>query len=125
MCEREVAVPRPPAFLTKDRPPLASRGASEDAASAYGGMLSLTSKVPMPRYYFNIIAGDGIREDLEGTELPSLEDARLEAIEDARALMSDAILLGQDISSRRLEICNEAGDVLLTVLFKNAIKPVA
>ncbi|WP_390891536.1 hypothetical protein [Rhizobium laguerreae] len=23
--------------------------------------------------------------------------------------MSDAILLGQDISSRRLEICNEAG----------------
>ncbi|MBY3389507.1 DUF6894 family protein [Rhizobium laguerreae] len=79
----------------------------------------------MPRYYFNIIAGDGIREDLEGTELPSLEDARLEAIEDARALMSDAILLGQDISSRRLEICNEAGDVLLTVLFKNAIKPVA
>ncbi|MBB3166499.1 hypothetical protein FHS25_007016 [Rhizobium laguerreae] len=39
--------------------------------------------------------------------------------------MSGAILLGQDISSRRLEICNEAGDVLLTVLFKDAIKPVA
>ncbi|MGZ2384704.1 DUF6894 family protein [Rhizobium brockwellii] len=80
---------------------------------------------PMPRYYFSIIAGDGIREDLEGTELPSLEDARLEAIEDARTLMSDAILLGQDISSRRLEICDEGGYVLLTVLFKDAIKPVA
>ncbi|MBY3348471.1 DUF6894 family protein [Rhizobium laguerreae] len=79
----------------------------------------------MPRYYFNIIAGDGFRQDLEGTELPSLEDAKAEAIEDARALMSGAILLGQDISSRRLEICNEAGDVLLTVLFKEAIKPVA
>ncbi|MBY3266868.1 hypothetical protein HFO15_35515 [Rhizobium laguerreae] len=79
----------------------------------------------MPRYYFNIIAGDGFRQDFEGTELPSLEDAKAEAIEDARALMSDAILLGQDISSRRLEICNEAGDVLLTVLFKDAIKPVA
>ncbi|MBY3088368.1 hypothetical protein HFO63_27845 [Rhizobium laguerreae] len=79
----------------------------------------------MPRYYFNIIAGDGFRQDLEGTELPSLEDAKAEAIEDARALMSGAILLGQDISSRRLEICNEAGDVLLTVLFKDAIKPVA
>ncbi len=78
----------------------------------------------MPLFYFNIIAGDGIREDLEGTELPSLENARLEAIEDARTLMSDAILLGQDISSRRLEICNEAGDVLLTLPFKDAIKPV-
>ncbi|WP_432442949.1 DUF6894 family protein [Rhizobium laguerreae] len=50
---------------------------------------------------------------MEGTELPSLEQAREEATEDARALMSDAILLGQDISSRRLEICNEAGDALL------------
>ncbi|WP_390889258.1 hypothetical protein [Rhizobium laguerreae] len=37
--------------------------------------------------------------------------------------MSDAILLGQDISSRRLEICNEAGDALLTLAFTDAIKP--
>ncbi|TDW35789.1 hypothetical protein EV128_102334 [Rhizobium azibense] len=77
----------------------------------------------MPRYYFNIIAGDGVREDLEGSELPSLERARIEAVEDARNLMSAAMLLGQDISSRRLEICNEAGDVLLTVPFMDAIKP--
>lgn len=79
----------------------------------------------MPRYYFNIIAGDGVREDLEGSDLSSLDSARIEAIEDARALMSDAILLGQDISSRRLEICNETEDVLLTVAFADAIKPVA
>ena len=71
-------------------------------------MLSLNSKIPMPGFYVNVIAGDGIREDLGGTEIPSLEDAR--------TLMSDAILLGRDISSRRLEICNEAGDVLLTQL---------
>jgi hypothetical protein len=77
----------------------------------------------MPRYYFNIVTGDGIREDFEGSELPSLDHARIEAIEDARSLMSDAILLGQDISSRRLEIYNEAGDVLLTVAFADAIKP--
>lgn len=80
-------------------------------------MLSLNSKIPMPGFYFNVIAGDGIREDLGGTELPSLEDAR--------TLMSGAILLGRDISSRRLEICNEAGDVLLTLPFKDAIKPIA
>jgi hypothetical protein len=86
-------------------------------------MSSSSVKVSMPRYYFNIIAGNGIREDLEGSDLPSLDSARIEAIGDARALMSDAILLGQDISSRRLEICNETGDVLLTVAFADSIKP--
>ncbi|WP_432416994.1 DUF6894 family protein [Rhizobium leguminosarum] len=54
-------------------------------------------------------------------ELPSLEQAREEALEGARALISDSILLGH--SSRRLEICNEAGDALLTLAFADAIKP--
>jgi hypothetical protein len=77
----------------------------------------------MPRYYFNIVTRNSVREDFEGSELSSLEQARSEAIEDARALMSDAILLGQDISSRRLEICDEEGDVLLIVAFADAITP--
>lgn len=77
----------------------------------------------MPRYYFNIIGEDGVREDLEGSELPSVASARMDALEDARCLMSDAILLGQDISSRRLEFCNGTGDILLTVPFADAIKP--
>lgn len=79
----------------------------------------------MARYFFNIVAGDSVREDPEGSELSSLEHARDEAIADARALMSEAILLGQDISTRRLEICNEAKDVLLTIAFADAVKPVA
>lgn len=77
----------------------------------------------MPRFYFNIVAGDDTREDIEGSEFSSLEHARTEAIEDARTLMSNAILLGQDISSRRLNICSEEGEVLLTVQFADAIKP--
>jgi hypothetical protein len=87
-------------------------------------MLSSNSKVPMPNYFSNIIAGDGIREDLDGTELPSLAYAKAEAIEDARALMSDAILLDQDISSRRVEICNEAGDVLRDSAWLTALQAV-
>lgn len=79
----------------------------------------------MPRYFFNIIAGDGIREDFEGTELPSLEHARIEAIEDARSLMSNAILVGEDISSRGMEIRNQNGEVLLSMAFMDAIKPTA
>jgi hypothetical protein len=65
------------------------------------------------------------RRDFEGSDLADLEQARLEALDDARALMSDAIRLGQDISSRRVEICNEAGDILLKVPFADAIKPTA
>jgi hypothetical protein len=79
----------------------------------------------MPRFYFNVIAQDGKRRDFEGSDLADLEQARLEALDDARALMSDAIRLGQDISSRRVEICNEAGDILLKVPFADAIKPTA
>lgn len=79
----------------------------------------------MPRYYFNVVAGHGVREDLEGSDLPDLEHAWAEAIEDARSLMSDAVLRGEDISCRRLDICNEAGEVLLTVPFKDGIKPTA
>ena len=73
----------------------------------------------MPRYYFNVIAGDGAHKDLEGSDLLGLDQARAEAIEDARSLMSDAIIRGEDISSRRLEICDDDGEVLFTVPFKD------
>jgi hypothetical protein len=75
----------------------------------------------MPRFFFNTIGSD-IVVDPEGAELRSLAEARIEALEDARALMSQAILQGHDISGRRVEICNEAGQVLLVVPFADAIK---
>jgi hypothetical protein len=75
----------------------------------------------MPVYFFNIISAAGTLEDYEGTELPDLEQAQAEAIEDARSLMGDAMRDGHDISSRRIEICDDAGDVLRVVLFTDAI----
>jgi hypothetical protein len=74
----------------------------------------------MPRFFFNTIGKEKVH-DPEGTELPSLADARMEALEDARDAMSRAILQGYDISSHRIEVCNEAGDVLLVVPFVDAI----
>lgn len=74
------------------------------------------------RYYFNMISHAGALNDHEGTELTSLEVARREAIEDARTLMSMAILEGRDISDRSIEICNCAGEVLLIVAFRDAIR---
>ena len=75
----------------------------------------------MPRYFFHTVAGDGRREDFEGSDLQDLEQARLEAIKDARAMMSDAILDGRDISSRHMEVCNDLGEILLKVKFKDAV----
>jgi hypothetical protein len=73
------------------------------------------------RYYFNIVSPPGVVQDIEGTELTSLEEARAEAIKDARFLMSGAIRQGRDISGRSMEICNEAGDVVMVVTFREAI----
>jgi len=72
-------------------------------------------------YFFNVVKASETVHDFEGTELSCLEDARSEAIEDARALMSVAVLEGRDISSHRIEICDEAGNVLLVVPFRDAL----
>lgn len=59
-------------------------------------------------FYFNVIVGNEIIQDLEGTKLHSLEEARLWAVEDARTLMSAAVLNGHDISQRSIRICDAA-----------------
>jgi hypothetical protein len=73
------------------------------------------------RYFFNILTPSGVVEDIEGSELPSLDEARAEAIKDIRFLMSAAIRQGRDISGRSMEVCNEAGDVLMIIAFREAI----
>jgi hypothetical protein len=42
-------------------------------------------------------------------------------VKDARALMSDAVLEGRDISRRTIHICNEQGDVVALVPFTSAL----
>jgi hypothetical protein len=73
------------------------------------------------RYYFNLTTASGVVQDLEGSELSSLDEARAEAIMDARLLMSEAVRQGRDISDRSVQICNEAGEVLMIVAFREAI----
>jgi len=75
----------------------------------------------MPRFYFNVVTDHGRILDAEGTELSALEEARSEALEDARALMSGAVLEGRDISGRSVEICNESGEILMIVPFAASI----
>jgi hypothetical protein len=77
----------------------------------------------MAMYFFNVIAGSVIISDEEGTDLPSIDAAMEEAAKDARALMSDAILQGRDISRRSISICSEHGDVLAVVPFHSTMTP--
>lgn len=74
----------------------------------------------MPRFYFNIITAAGKIFDPEGSELRDVDVARAEAVEDARILMSNALLDGRDISSRSMEICDEAGNILHVIPFTSA-----
>lgn len=76
----------------------------------------------MPKFYFNVIAQSDIITDLEGSDLATLDTAKLEAVYDARALMSEAVLRGRDISDWRIEISDDAGAVLATLGFSDAIK---
>lgn len=75
-------------------------------------------------YFFNVITPSGTIKDIEGTELSSLEEARAEAISDARALISAALRGGRDLSGRSIEICNEAGETVLIVTFCEAVSSI-
>ncbi|MFS8148872.1 DUF6894 family protein [Rhizobium sp. BR 249] len=76
----------------------------------------------MPKFYFNVVSNAGMVIDLEGSDLATIEDARREAVQDARALMSQAVLSGRDISARKIHICDERGAVLQIVAFTDTIR---
>jgi hypothetical protein len=85
--------------------------------------MAMATKGLMPRFYFNVRVGPHVILDIEGTDLPSLQEAQAEALLEARSLMSAAILEGDDISSRSIEIHNEADEILFILPFTEAVKP--
>jgi hypothetical protein len=74
----------------------------------------------MPLFYFHVCKGDIRVYDREGVELPDVEAARAEALEDAREMMSEAVRGGLDISERRIEIESETGEIVV-VPFASAL----
>jgi hypothetical protein len=82
----------------------------------------MATRVLMPRFYFNVRVGPHVILDIEGSDLSSRKEAQAEALSDARSLMSAAILEGDDISSRSIEIRNDAGEVLCILPFADAVK---
>lgn len=72
--------------------------------------------MPVPRYHFNVY--DGVSSlDLDGTELPDVQAARVEGIRLAGEILkddADRIDLGEEW---RLEVTDQAGVVLFRMAF--------
>lgn len=94
-----------------------ARARSQSHQQAHDGQRS------MPRYFFHQVTKTGLIHDPDGTDLPDLEHALREAIQDARHLMAEAIRAGHDISSRSVQICDETGSILMTFPFSEAVTP--
>ena len=76
----------------------------------------------MPKFYFNVRTNDCFDEDTLGSELPSLDAARDEAIQAAREMVAEKVLAGALIDGQRFEIVGEDGALLLEVPFRSALR---
>lgn len=75
----------------------------------------------MARFYFRIINDIEVADE-DGQELHNLAEAHLKAIEAARDLASASVRLGRLDLKHRIQVQNDAGAVLLTVTFADAIE---
>jgi len=76
----------------------------------------------MPRFYFHVHNSVEIR-DPEGVELPSLTDARSEAVRAARALMADDITAKGEITlSHSITVEHEGGAPGFVLPFRTCVE---
>ena len=75
----------------------------------------------MPRYFLHIYNSHGSAEDDEGLEANSLSEAREVAVKGIRSLLAAEAANGELNFTGRIEISSEAGQLLLTIPFADAI----
>ncbi len=75
----------------------------------------------MPRYRFNVDNSIGFVADEEGRELPDLAAARAEALKGVRSILAEDVLNGRLDLKGRLEVTDEAGEILATIGFADAV----
>ena len=78
----------------------------------------------MPRYHFNLHNGLGPLADEEGRELSDLGAARAEGLKCARAMIAEDILGGRLDLTGRIEVTDDAGSLLLTITFAEAVETI-
>jgi hypothetical protein len=77
----------------------------------------------MTRYFFRLRDGDMLLpDDGEGQEFKTMAAVRREAIDSARAILSEAALSGKAGNlDQQVEVMNEAGTTVLTVPVGHAV----
>jgi hypothetical protein len=75
----------------------------------------------MARYFLHIHNSHGSAEDDEGLEAKSLSEAREKAVAGIRSLLSAEAANGEMNLKGRIDISSEAGELLLSVPFSEAI----
>ena len=66
----------------------------------------------MARYYFHFKNGVELIKDEEGSELPTLDEARLQALKAGRELWADSIKAGKPLGVDAIVIADEQGQIL-------------
>jgi enamine deaminase RidA (YjgF/YER057c/UK114 family) len=78
----------------------------------------------MPRYFRHIRHDGQIIQDPEGIDLPDLEAARAEAIQEIRDILAEAVKSGtDDMIDDALVLTDETGRVLTIIPFLEALPP--
>ena len=72
----------------------------------------------VPRFFLHIRSGEELIEDPDVSELRDLDEARAEAIAGARDLLAEQLRLGKPLDGQRIEIYDEAGQLLATIPFR-------
>jgi hypothetical protein len=74
----------------------------------------------MPRFYFHLY-NDLVAMDEEGRDFPDLDAARAMAVCEAREMMSETVMAGRITLDHRIDVADETGKVLATVMFRDAV----
>jgi hypothetical protein len=85
----------------------------------------LTSKMQkgcmMPRYYFHVLEHGRFSEDDHGVTLANAIDARREAAQAAREILSEKVALGEHIDGQVFVVCDDDGVPLFELPFKDVL----
>jgi len=76
----------------------------------------------MPRYFFHIRTSEGIIRDPDGTVLPDLAAARVEAELSARDLLADLLRQGITLDGQMFEISDDNDQVLDRLPFRSVLR---
>ena len=76
----------------------------------------------MPIFYLHLHNGTGDITDLEGSELPGVDDARRLAILGIRSIVAEEAKAGRIDLRGRIDIADEGGATIMTVDFREAFE---